>query len=229
MSLFETIKILAKKQGMTLLEVNDKAGLGKFSIYNWKTKTPKIDNIKKVAEVLNTNVNDLINYSSANTKIADNDNPNQIVNIYPAGGNPAKIKDPNEIISSSDNNYQVRVPIISSKINSDNILSDETIIDYEDLTFNHKPNGFLFLFKMKNDAMVPTIPINSTLTVKLQSKVKNGEIAAVLIKNTVTIRRVRYINRTAFFIPDNRKYDLIIAKNKQTKIIGKVIHLDVNL
>lgn len=229
MNLFETIKILAKKQGMTLLEVNDKAGLGKFSIYNWKTKTPKIDNIKKVAEVLNTNVNDLINYSSANTKIADNDNPNQIVNIYPAGGNPAKIKDPNEVISSSGNNYQVRVPIISSKIDSDNILSNETIIDYEDLTFNHKPNGFLFLFKMKNDAMVPTIPINSTLTVKLQSKVKNGEIAAVLIKNTVTIRRVRYINRTAFFIPDNRKYDLIIAKNKRTKIIGKVIHLDVNL
>lgn len=229
MSLFETIKILAKKQGMTLLEVNDKAGLGKFSIYNWKTKTPKIDNIKKVAEVLNTNVNDLINYSSANTKMADNNNPTQIVNIYPAGGNPAKIKDPNEIISNGDNNYQVRVPIISSKINSDNILSDETIIDYEDLTFNHKPNGFLFLFKMQDDSMAPTIPVNSTLTVKLQSKVNNDEIAAVLIKNTVTIRRVRYINRTAFFIPDNRKFDLTIAKNKRTKIIGKVIHLDVNL
>ena len=229
MSLFETIKILAKKQGMTLLEVNDKAGLGKFSIYNWKTKTPKIDNIKKVAEVLNTNVNDLINYSSANTKMADNNNPTQIVNIYPAGGNPAKIKDPNEIISNGDNNYQVRVPIISSKINSDNILSDETIIDYEDLTFNHKPNGFLFLFKMQDDSMAPTIPVNSTLTVKLQSKVNNDEIAAVLIRNTVTIRRVRYINKTAFFIPDNRKFDLTIAKNKRTKIIGKVIHLDVNL
>lgn len=229
MGLFETIQKLAKQRGMSLLEVNDKAGLGKSSIYNWKKTTPKIDSIKKVAEVLKINVNELISSSSINTEVPDTNTASQIVNIYPFGSNPAKIKDPNEVISSSGNNYQVRVPIISSKINSDNILSDETIIDYEDLTFNHKPNGFLFLFKMKNDAMAPTIPINSTLTVKLQSKVKNGEIAAVLIKKTVTIRRVRYINRTAFFIPDNRKYDLIIAKNKQTKIIGKVIHLDVNL
>lgn len=229
MGLFETIQKLAKQRGMSLLEVNDKAGLGKSSIYNWKKTTPKIDSIKKVAEVLKINVNELISSSSINTEVPDTNTASQIVNIYPFGSNPAKIKDPNEVISSSGNNYQVRVPIISSKINSDNILSDETIIDYEDLTFNHKPNGFLFLFKMKNDAMIPTIPVNSTLTVKLQSKVKNGEIAAVLIKNTVTIRRVRYINRTAFFIPDNRKYDLIIAKNKQTKIIGKVIHLDVNL
>lgn len=229
MGLFETIQKLAKQRGMSLLEVNDKAGLGKSSIYNWKKTTPKIDSIKKVAEVLKINVNELISSSSINTEVPDTNTASQIVNIYPFGSNPAKIKDPNEVISSSGNNYQVRVPIISSKINSDNILSDETIIDYEDLTFNHKPNGFLFLFKMKNDAMAPTIPIKSTLTVKLQSKVKNGEIAAVLIKNTVTIRRVRYINRTAFFIPDNRKYDLIIAKNKQTKIIGKVIHLDINL
>ncbi|WP_294760521.1 LexA family transcriptional regulator [uncultured Lactobacillus sp.] len=228
MSLFETIKILAKRQGMTLLEVNDKAGLGKYSIYNWKTKTPKIDSIKKVAEALNTNVNDLINYSSANVKLIDKNNASQIVNVYPIGGDPTKIKDPNEVLSSASNNYQVRVPIISNKINSDNILSNETIIDYEDLTFNHKPNGFLYILKMQDDSMIPTIPVNSNLTVKLQSKVKNDEIAAVLIKNTVTIRRVRYINQTAFFMPDNRKYDLAIAKNKQTKIIGKVIHLDVN-
>jgi len=229
MSLFETIKILAKKQGMTLLEVNDKAGLGKYSIYNWKTKTPKIDSIKKVAEVLNTNVNDLINYSSANSKATANSNASQVVNVYPFGTSPSQIKDPNEMVSSSGNNYQVRVPIIANKIDSENILSDETIIDYTDLTFKHKPNGFLYILKMQDDSMAPTIPVNSTLTVKLQSKVNNDEIAAVLIKNTVTIRRVRYINRTAFFIPDNRKFDLTIAKNKQTKIIGKVIHLDVNL
>lgn len=228
MSLFETIKILAKKQGMTLLQVNDRAGLGKYSIYNWKTKTPKIDSIKKVADVLNTNVNDLINYSSDKSKNATNSNASQVVNVYPFGTNPSKIKDPNEVISSSGINYQVRVPIISSKIDSKNILSNETIIDYKDLTFNHKPDGFLYILKMQDDSMIPTIPVNSNLTVKLQSKVKNDEIAAVLIKNTVTIRRVRYINQTAFFMPDNRNYDLTIAKNKQTKIIGKVIHLDVN-
>ena len=228
MGLFETIQKLAKQRGMSLLEVNDKAGLGKSSIYNWKKTTPKIDSIKKVAEVLKINVNELISSSSINTEAPDTNTESQIVNIYPFGSNPAKIKDPNEVISSSGNNYQVRVPIISNHIDSDNILSNETIINYKDLTFNHKPDGFLYILKMQDDSMIPTIPVSSNLTVKLQSKVKNDEIAAVLIKNTVTIRRVRYINQTAFFMPDNRNYDLAIAKNKQTKIIGKVIHLDVN-
>ena len=229
MGLFETIRKLAKQRGMSLLEVNDKAGLGKSSIYNWKTTTPKIDSIRKVAKVLEINVNELVSSSSTNSKTVSNGNSSQIVNVYPYGSNPSQIKDPNEMVSSSGNNYQVRVPIIANKIDSENILSDETIIDYTDLTFKHKPNGFLYILKMQDDSMAPTIPVNSTLTVKLQSKVNNDEIAAVLIKNTVTIRRVRYINKTAFFIPDNRKFDLTIAKNKQTKIIGKVIHLDINL
>lgn len=228
MSLFETIKILAKKQGMTLLEVNDKAGLGKSSIYNWKTKTPKIDSISKVAEVLNTNVNDLINYSSLKTNVMDPNHASQIVNVYPIGKNPREIKDPNEVIFESGNNYQVRVPIIGNKINSDKIFSNDTVIDYKDLTFKHKPKGFLYLYQMTDNSMIPTIPINSFLTIRLQDKVENDEIAACLVKNTVTIRRVRFINKTAFFMPDNRNYDLVVAKNKQTKVIGKVIHLDVN-
>ena len=29
-------------------------------------------------------------------------------------------------------------------------------------------------------------------------------------------------------MPDNREFDLVVAKNKQTKVIGRVIHLDVN-
>lgn len=77
-------------------------------------------------------------------------------------------------------------------------------------------------------AMLPGIPPNSVATVREQSIVKNGEIAAVLINNTVTIRRVKYINSTAFLMADNNDYDLIIADNKTAKIIGKLIHLDVN-
>ena len=228
MGLFDTIQKLAKQRGMSLLEVNDKAGLGKSSIYNWKTTTPKIDSIKKVAEVLKINVNELISSSSADTKIDIDKFSSQIVNVYPFGADPRKLKDPNEVISDSGNNYQVRVPIISNKINSDKIFSNDTVIDYKDLTFKHKPKGFLYLYQMTDNSMIPTIPINSFLTIRLQEKVKNDEIAACLVKNTVTIRRVRFINKTAFFMPDNREFDLIVAKNKQTKVIGKVIHLDVN-
>lgn len=54
---FERIKIIAKKRGLSLVEVNDKAGLGTRSIYHWKTKTPTTNNLKAVAEVLRTTPN----------------------------------------------------------------------------------------------------------------------------------------------------------------------------
>lgn len=52
MTTFDRIKKLAKEHGMTLNEVNDKAGLGKRSIYRWKYKDPSYTSLKKVAKVL---------------------------------------------------------------------------------------------------------------------------------------------------------------------------------
>ncbi|MBP2058941.1 transcriptional regulator with XRE-family HTH domain [Lactobacillus colini] len=51
---FERVKILAKQKKMTLKEVNDKAGIGTNSIYNWKTRKPGSDAVKAVAHVLGT-------------------------------------------------------------------------------------------------------------------------------------------------------------------------------
>lgn len=51
---FERVKLLAKKRKLTLREVNDKAGIGTNSIYNWKTRKPGSDAVKAVANVLGT-------------------------------------------------------------------------------------------------------------------------------------------------------------------------------
>lgn len=54
MTTFERIKKLAKDHGMTIAEVNEKAGLGKNSLYNWKYQKPSYESLKKVADVLGT-------------------------------------------------------------------------------------------------------------------------------------------------------------------------------
>lgn len=51
---FERIKDLAKKRKMSLVEVNDKAGLGTRTIYHWKKLKPSNDSLKAVAKVLHT-------------------------------------------------------------------------------------------------------------------------------------------------------------------------------
>ena len=53
---FERIKKLAKQKKISLVEVNDKAGLGTRSIYHWKDKMPNNNNLAAVAKVLGTTV-----------------------------------------------------------------------------------------------------------------------------------------------------------------------------
>lgn len=60
MNTFERIKSLAKKRHLSLSQVNDEANLGNRSIYNWKTKSPSINSLKKVAKVLHTSADYLL-------------------------------------------------------------------------------------------------------------------------------------------------------------------------
>ena len=60
MALLDTVKIMAKKHGYSLTELNEKAGLGKNTIYSWKTKTPSTENLQKVAKVLHTSTDYLL-------------------------------------------------------------------------------------------------------------------------------------------------------------------------
>jgi transcriptional regulator with XRE-family HTH domain len=60
MTLFERVKETAKKRGWSLQETAQKAGLGINSIYAWKNKTPSVDRIKSVADVLGVTVDYLL-------------------------------------------------------------------------------------------------------------------------------------------------------------------------
>lgn len=63
MTLFERVKKTSRDRGLSLLSLNDKAGLGKNAIYKWKTQKPSTDNLKKVANVLNVSVDYLLGNS----------------------------------------------------------------------------------------------------------------------------------------------------------------------
>lgn len=68
MTIFERIKIIAKEKGMSLLEVNSKAELGKNVIYGWKTKDPNTESLKKVADVLGASTDYLLGNNNQNNK-----------------------------------------------------------------------------------------------------------------------------------------------------------------
>ncbi|NLS38657.1 helix-turn-helix domain-containing protein [Fructobacillus tropaeoli] len=59
MTIFDNIKLIAKKRGMNLKTVAQKSGLGENSIYRWKNETPRIDSLNKVAKTLNVRVSEI--------------------------------------------------------------------------------------------------------------------------------------------------------------------------
>lgn len=77
MTTFERIKKIAKKRKMSLLELNEKAKLGKNVIYGWKTKDPNTESLKKVADVLGVSVDYLLGKENPSQKreadLADDD------------------------------------------------------------------------------------------------------------------------------------------------------------
>ncbi|SPS04295.1 helix-turn-helix domain-containing protein [Latilactobacillus sakei] len=60
MMLFERVKELAENKKISLLSLNEKAGLGKNAIYKWKTQNPSIENLQKVADVLGVSIDYLL-------------------------------------------------------------------------------------------------------------------------------------------------------------------------
>lgn len=77
MTLYERITKLSKQRGYSLKNLAIKAGLAENSIYDWKKSTPKADNLKKVADVLNVSTDyllgrdDGLNSVSNSSKVTD--------------------------------------------------------------------------------------------------------------------------------------------------------------
>lgn len=60
MTVIERIKEISKKRGWNLQKTAMEAGIGINTIYKWKSQTPKIDAISKVADVLGVSVDYLL-------------------------------------------------------------------------------------------------------------------------------------------------------------------------
>lgn len=60
MSLYENVKDLANRKGMSLPDLAEKMGLVKTAIYKWKTQTPNIETIEKLAKYFDVSIEFLI-------------------------------------------------------------------------------------------------------------------------------------------------------------------------
>lgn len=60
MTIYERTESIAKERGLSMPELEKKAGLGEKSIYSWKRSTPNSDKLARVADVLHVSTDYLL-------------------------------------------------------------------------------------------------------------------------------------------------------------------------
>lgn len=60
MTTFDRVKKLAEEQKITIVELEEKLGFGRNSLYSWKKKTPNGDSLQKVADYFNVSTDYLL-------------------------------------------------------------------------------------------------------------------------------------------------------------------------
>ena len=76
--------------------------------------------------------------------------------------------------------------------------------------------------------MEPTIKNGALVIIHQQPTIEDNEIAAVLINDSATLKRVKHVDNTILLLPDNQKYSpIVLNENDDNRILGKMI-LQIN-
>lgn len=67
LTVLDRVKGLAKKQGISIVELEEKLGFGRNSLYAWKNKTPSYEKLIKVADFFHVSVDYLLGREEAKT------------------------------------------------------------------------------------------------------------------------------------------------------------------
>lgn len=127
-------------------------------------------------------------------------------------------------VENIETSEMVRIPIIGGIACGSPILSDDNIIGSRLVPREMVPSGTVFYAHAQGDSMEPTIPNGSLVMIREQPQVEEGQIAAVMIDDEVTLKRFHKQDGIIMLLPDNRKYKPIIFKpTSENRIVGRAM------
>ncbi len=199
---------IINETGMTVTEISSKADIPKATISRYISGKfePKQDNLKKIADVLKVSPAWLMGEDVPRKKTDYN-----LDNILP-------------LITK-------RVPMLGEIACGKPIFAEEVHGEYYETNVIHAD----FCLRCKGDSMINArIYDGDVVFIKQQDVVDNGDIAAIIIDNEATLKRVYYYPDEDFLIlkAENTKYaDMIFKKSDldSIRILGKAIAFQANI
>lgn len=122
------------------------------------------------------------------------------------------------------------VPLIGTIEMGTPITAEQNIEKYiPEYMMDRYADDTLFALRCKGNSMYPLIPDGAIATIRQQSDVEDGEIAAVLINGEATLKKILHVGKTVVLRPANPEYkDIILDKDHPGTILGKMIKYEVN-
>ena len=198
----DKLKLLRRERGMTLLELAEAIGTSKQTIHRYEngiiTNIPP-EKIEAIAIALGTTPSELMGWSDESGELDR------------AGVLPITVK---------------RLPILGSIACGEPIYADE---EHESFAAADSSLDANFCLRARGDSMTGArIYDGDIVFIRSQDSVDNGEIAAVIINDEATLKRVYYYPEDEKLIlsPENPRYaPLVYIKEElnSIKILGKAV------
>ena len=197
------IKDLRLSQGLTLEQVANEVGVGKSTVRKWETgmiANMRRDKIASLAKALHTTPAYLMGWI---------DEPHQEITV--------------------DNLFKIetkKFPLLGNIACGEPIFAEEHFEAYVEAGANIKAD---FCLKAKGDSMIGArIHDGDIVFIRKQSMVDDGEIAAVLIDNEATLKRVYYDKENGILqlFAENPQYKTLRFSGEELdhiRIMGKAV------
>lgn len=205
MELSEILKARRKELGLTLLEIAKRVGVSEATVQRWESgeiKTMRHGRIVKLAEVLELSPAQLMGWEDK----APADDYSKIPNVLPL---PKVIK---------------KVPLYDGIACGDPRYADPQEVDMMEL-----PDGIRadFAVRCYGDSMIEAhICDGDIVYIRQQDDVDDGEIAAVLIDDDATLKRVYRKPYGVVLMPANSNYEPLVYTAEDCvniRIMGKAV------
>ena len=205
MELKDKIKALRAARHMTLEEVAQMVGVGKSTVRKWENgdiANMRRDKISKLAAALGTTPGYLMGWD---------DTPSLPDNILPM----PKMK---------------KVPLLGTIACGEPILAAENI---EDMVSMPEDIHADFALRCKGDSMINARIFDGDIVyIRQQATVESGDIAAVLIDDEATLKRVRLFPDHISLEPENPTFRALVFWDEDmntVRILGKAVAFTSNV
>lgn len=200
-------------------ELGNKLGKTKSAISRWESgeNSPKVEDIEKIKDLFDVDIETLIFGSEGNSSIETI--YNQLDELR-----QAKVYTFAEEQLKEQKNSKI-VPLVgSTAANPTELAYGDTI--YDETVETNVPHTADCALVIQGDSMEPDFMDGSIVFYKLQKNVESGELAIIEIEgNGVTFKKVcfDYDNKQVILKSLNEKYENRVVSPDQIRVVGKVI------